>query len=117
MTGFTDYAHNDYLQALMEMGVAVPVVIGLFLVAYAKRMLELLRAEGGRSFTLLQLGAGLGLLPMILHSVFDFALHIPADAMWFATLAGVLFHKGVGPREHIDGEVRNPAPNSAIIAS
>jgi hypothetical protein len=77
-------------------------------------MVEFLRAEGGRSFTLLQLGAGLGLLPMILHSLFDFALHIPADAMWFATLAGVLFHKGVGPREHIDGEVRKPAPHELL---
>ena len=55
----------------------------------------LLRDPAGRSFTLLQLGAGLGLLPMMLHSVFDFALHMPANAMWFATLAGVMLHPGV----------------------
>src|SRR6266478_4340402 len=103
-----DYAHNDYLQAFMELGFVAPVVVWLLFAAYATRMSELLRAEGGRSFTLLQLGAGLGMLPMMLHSVFDFALHMPANAMWFATLAGVMFHKGVGPREHIDGEVRKP---------
>jgi hypothetical protein len=27
--------------------------------------------------------------------MFDFALHMPANAMWFATLAGVMFHPGV----------------------
>jgi O-antigen ligase len=110
---YMDYAHNDYLQAFMELGLAAPVIVALLLAAYVMRMWELLRAEGGRSFTLLQLGAGLGMLPMILHSLFDFALHMPANAMWFATLAGVLFHKSVGPREHFDGEVRKPAPDGA----
>jgi O-antigen ligase len=91
---YMDYAHNDYLQAFMELGFVAPVVVALLIAAYVMRMWELLRAEGGRSFTLLQLGAGLGMLPMILHSVFDFALHMPANAMWFATLAGIMFHKG-----------------------
>jgi O-antigen ligase len=101
--GYIDYAHNDYLQAFMELGLVAPVVVGLLLAAYALRMRVLLRAEGGRSFTLLQIGAGLGMLPMILHSLFDFALHMPANAMWFATLAGVIFHRMVSPREPFRG--------------
>jgi len=99
--GYIDYAHNDYLQAFMELGIVAPVIVGLFIAAYVMRMFELLRAEGGRSFTLLQLGAGLGMLPMILHSLFDFALHMPANAMWFATLAGVVFHRMIGAREGV----------------
>ena len=99
--GYIDYAHNDYLQALMELGVVAPAIVALLFAAYAMRMFELLRAEGGRSFTLLQLGAGLGMVPMILHSLFDFALHMPANAMWFATLAGVVFHRMIGPREGV----------------
>ena len=102
--GYIDYAHNDYLQAFMELGLVAPVVIGLLFAAYVTRMRELLRAEGGRSFTLLQIGAGLGMLPMILHSLFDFALHMPANAMWFGTLAGVMFHRMVSPKEHFHGE-------------
>jgi hypothetical protein len=35
------------------------------------------------------------MVPMMLHSFFDFALHMPANAMWFAALAGVMFHHGV----------------------
>jgi hypothetical protein len=30
--------------------------------------------------------------------LFDFALHMPAIAMWVARSAGVLFHTGAGPR-------------------
>jgi O-antigen ligase len=111
--GIAQYAHNDYLQAFMELGLAAPVIVALMLGAYAKRIVELLRAEGSRSFALLQLGAGMGMLPTILHSMFDFALHIPADAMWFATLAGVLFHEGVDPRARIDGERRGRHPGDA----
>lgn len=101
LAGYIDYAHNDYLQAFLELGVAAPVVVVLLLFAYAARMIALLRSPDGRSFTLLQLGAGAGLLPMILHSLFDFSLHMPANAMWYAALAGVLFHPGVGAREPI----------------
>lgn len=91
MPGLVDYAHNDYAQAFLELGLAAPVIVALLLAAYGRRMLELLPRKGGHSFTILQLSAGIGLLPMILHSLFDFGLHMPAVAMWFATLAGVMF--------------------------
>src|SRR5262249_4185817 len=93
--GYIDYAHNDYLQALMELGLAAPVVVVLFAIAWAMRCRELLRDETARSFTLLQLAAALALVPMALPSFFDFALQMPANAMWFATLAGVMFHRGM----------------------
>ena len=58
-------------------------------------MAGLLRHRGGRSFTILQIAAGLALLPPLLHALFDFGLHMPANAIWFATLAGVMLHPGV----------------------
>ncbi len=93
--GYIDYAHNDYLQLFMEIGVAGGVVIALLLYTYALRMAALLRHRGGRSFTLLQIAAGIALLPPLLHALFDFGLHIPANAIWFATLSGVMLHPGV----------------------
>jgi O-antigen ligase len=94
--GYIDYAHNDYLQFFMEVGLVAPVIVALLLATYVMRMGELLRRDRARSFTVLQIAAGVGLLPMMLHSLFDFALHMPANAMWFATLAGVMLHPGVG---------------------
>ncbi len=93
--GFIDHAHNDYLQFFMEMGLAAPVIVALALAAYVMRMsaaaatgeqAQLHRAADRRRRAL---------LPMMLHSMFDFAIHMPANAMWFATLAGVMFHAGV----------------------
>ena len=106
--GYIDYAHNDYLQAFMELGLAAPVIVVLLFAAWLSRFIELLRDHAGRSFTLLQLGAGLGMVPMMLHSVFDFALHMPVNAMWFAALAGVMLHPGVEgePTEGVRHEER-----------
>ena len=107
--GYIDYAHNDYLQLLMEIGLAGIVVVALLLVAYAARMGELLRRQSARSFTVLQVAAGIGLLPAILHAMFDFSLHMPANAMWFATLAGVMLHPGVSDRPGARAGASEPA--------
>jgi O-antigen ligase len=98
--GYIDYAHNDYLQLFLEIGLAAPLVVALVLGAYALRMRELLRRRDGRSFTLLQVAAGIGLVPSLLHGIFDFSLHMPANAMWFAALAGVMLHPGAPPVQH-----------------
>jgi hypothetical protein len=42
--------------------------------------------------------------------MFDFALHMPADAMWFATLAGVMFHEGVEERWAPADQSHQPEP-------
>jgi len=36
-------------------------------------------------------GAGLGLLALIVHGMFDFNFHIPANALAFSFLAGVFW--------------------------
>ena len=96
---FVNAAHNEYLQAFMEMGIAGIAICALFLVGYVQRMAQLASRESARRFDMLQLAAGAALLPMILHSLFDFPLHIPANAIWYATLAGVLFHRSSDPSE------------------
>ena len=110
--GQVPHAGNDYLQALMELGMAAPAIVALLLSAFVARMIALLRVEGSSSLTLLQLGAGMGMVPMILYATFDPALHAPAIAMWFATLAGALFHRGGDSTGHGD----TPAPPTGTNA-
>ena len=107
--GYIDHAHNDYLQFFMETGVVAPVVVGLLLASYVIRTNELLRRDSRRSFIVLQLAAAIALLPLIVHSLFDFALHMPANAMWYATLCGIVFHQGVQERTR----ERHPRPRPA----
>jgi O-antigen ligase len=101
--GFIDYAHNDYAQLLLELGLAGAVIALLLLWTYLLRMRDLVRRQGVRSFTVLQVAAGIGMLPALVHSAFDFGLHMPGNAVWFATLAGVLLHPGVRDRRDVAG--------------
>jgi hypothetical protein len=57
------------------------------------------------------------MLPLILHSLFDFSLHMPANSLWFATLAGVVFHRGATMRERTHDESRRkhvPMPETQL---
>lgn len=99
--GYVDYAHNDFLQLFLEVGLVAPLLVVLAVATYAIRMRELLRRTDARSFTLLQIAAGIALVPPFLHAMFDFALHMPACAMWFAALAGVMLHPGATDREQV----------------
>lgn len=83
------FAHNDYLQLLAELGVLgflVPAALVLVSVGCAAKA-----ALSGRDIEVRCLGLGcLGSLSAILfHSVADFNLYIPANAMAMAYVAGL----------------------------
>lgn len=83
------YAHNDYAQLLAETG-----VIGgaLALAALLLFLLCTLRARDPRESAIsswMQVGATVGCCGLLIHSFFDFNLHIPANAAWFAACAGL----------------------------
>ncbi|MGZ5039962.1 MAG: O-antigen ligase family protein [Usitatibacter sp.] len=89
--GYVDHAHNDSAEAFLELGVAGVAAIAFLALAYAARMRSLLRSHLSRSLGYPQLGAGLGMLAMAAHGLFDFNFHIPANALYFSFLAGVFF--------------------------
>ncbi len=84
-----DYAHNDYVQFAAEAGltgwILMPLAIGLFLVASFRNLRARVQTEVGW----LQIGAAVGVCGILIHSFVDFNLHIPANAVWFAFLAGL----------------------------
>ncbi len=89
--GFIDHAHNDYAEAFLELGVAAVAAIAFLALAFVARLRSLLGARLSRSLGYLQLGAGLAMLAMAAHGLFDFNFHIPANAIYFSFLAGVFF--------------------------
>lgn len=96
LPGFVDHAHNDYAELFLEMGVAGIAAAALLLIAYATRWVRILRGWPLRSLGYLQVGAGLGMMAMLLHGAFDFNFHIPANALYYSFLAGIFFFT---PRE------------------
>ena len=82
-----NHSHNDYLEALAETGVAGALCCGWFLVLLAidgaRRALS-----ASRSFAAtLQFSALLGCVGFLVHSLADFNLHIPANAMLFFVMS------------------------------
>jgi O-antigen ligase len=89
--GYIDHAHNDYVEAFVELGVAGVAAVALLFAAYVMRWRTLLASRLSRSLGYLQVGAGLAMLALMVHAAFDFNFHIPANAIYFSFLAGVFF--------------------------
>ncbi len=84
-----DHAHNDYIEALVDSGLIgsllVMVALGLFFRLAFGKLHRRLRLPYG----MVQLGAGIGCCGLLVHSLSDFNLHIPANAAWFTFCLGL----------------------------
>ena len=95
---FVNHAHNDYLEWLFEGGLVTAVLMLAFPTLYVLRWRQIWPSgeERWASISFVRIAAGIGLLLMGLHGLIDFNLHIPANAAYFAFLAGIFFHPGAG---------------------
>lgn len=95
------YVHNDYLNTLVDWGtvgtglIAVTVAVLLFGAFQSCRTIKSGDSGGFRSnrFALL-LGATAGLIAVSIHSVVDFNMHIPANAIVAVVLMALLAGHG-----------------------
>jgi O-antigen ligase len=92
------YAHNDYAQFIAETGILgvilTPVSIAIFCWLAFRRLrssnLQLPTHNSQVETVLwLQIGSAVGACGMLVHSLSDFNLHIPANAAWFAMSAAL----------------------------
>ena len=81
-------AHNDYLQVVADAGVVGAVSALWFIVAVFRAVARGVRS-GDRLLAGLALGTGGGIFAMLVHSIFDFNLQIPSNALLFLVLVGV----------------------------
>ncbi len=99
------HAHGDYLELLAEYGLVGGALALLFLGAHLlpsyreQGYISGVRMRAGpgvlRSNTLaLSIGAWGGIAALLAHSVVDFNMHIPANALFYAFLFGILANAG-----------------------
>lgn len=83
------HAHNDYLEAAVELGVPVftALILGIGL-TWLRAWRSARSPERGRDGAAAVV-ALCALVPLAVHSLFDFNLRIPANALWASTLLGV----------------------------
>jgi uncharacterized membrane protein len=95
LPGFANHAHMDYIEMLFEGGIAFVLLAAAFAWLAGQRAIHLATtARRERTLDRDAMAAalcGFGLLGLLLHSLVDFNLRIPANAILGALLAGVYF--------------------------
>ncbi len=86
-----DYAHNDYLQGLIELGI-VGFVVALVWIGSALK-------SAIRAGHIACIGA---ISAILLHSLVDFNLYIPANAMTFAWICGIAMSLRLDNSSHLN---------------
>lgn len=94
-----DHVHNDFAEALAETGLVGAGLIVWALVVFFRLALRDLRECLRRRREWIRVGAFLGCCGLLVHSLFDFNLHIPANAVWFAVCAAVALFPAPGSAE------------------
>lgn len=88
-TFFVNQAHNDYLQLLVETGLVGFAIAIWFLVLMFRKAVPKLKDWTQTSTGALTAAALLGCIGILVHSVLDFNLQIPANAALFYVLCAM----------------------------
>ena len=91
------YAHNDYLHFISEVGPAVVIVILWIVIALFKKGFHKLK-NPSRLVRATTIGSMSGAIAILVHSFYDFNLHIPANAMLLTVLCAIV--AGFLPSDH-----------------
>ena len=82
-------AHNDYLHFISETGIVLMPIIAWIIIVFYRRGFHK-RKHPSRIVRGTPLGAMSGVTAILVHSIFDFNLHIPANALLFTVLAAIV---------------------------
>jgi O-antigen ligase len=101
--GVTAEAHNDYLQILADAGV-IGAMFALWFICALFRTVARGVGSPDPLVAAIALGGGAGLFGLLIHSVFDFNLHLPSHAMVFLLFSTVISHVGAKVSEPVKAD-------------
>jgi O-antigen ligase len=105
---FVSHAHNDYLEFAAELGIPAALLLFGAVFYLLLRSARSFRQSEGRFDRTVALGCFGSLLAISLHSLTDFNLHVPANALVFAVVLGLA---------HANSSRRHSVASAAMIAS
>lgn len=116
---FIDHAHNDYLELFFETGLVGMFLVGVFLLLYLFQVFTVYinrKSSNVPEFQYLQAAAGVSTFVFLLHGLVDFNFHIPANALFFAFMLGILFHQGKLDEGKVSNKRRSPVVDKYDIS-
>jgi O-antigen ligase len=84
-----DYAHNDYLQVLAELGIAGFAIAGSVIICASARSFRAALQRPQSETGYLAMACSAAILAILIHALVDFNLYIPANAMVLSWILGV----------------------------
>jgi O-antigen ligase len=101
-----DHAHNDYLELASETGLIGAFLLFVPIFYLLIRMIVFFLKDPRRYRSAILLGCIGSTLGLLIHSLFDFNLQVPANAMIFAAILGIGYKAAcLEPRQEIhEGE-------------
>jgi O-antigen ligase len=103
LKAFFQYAHNDYLQLIMETGSLGGALALWFLISLSRGTARLYRLQKA---SYISIGIAASIFYMLVHSFFDFNLHIPSNAITFSMLLGFMAAFVYKEELYLDGKRR-----------
>jgi O-antigen ligase len=95
---YVNHAHNQYLQLAAEGGLFLIVPAAIAIVAGAVLTARRLRLDRTPVFWM-RAGAASGIAGMLVHSLSETTLRMPANAVLFAILAAIALHEGTDAQQ------------------
>jgi O-antigen ligase/tetratricopeptide (TPR) repeat protein len=99
-----DHVHNDYIEMLVEGGLVGLVLILLVIGHILRRGYRAVRWHRSHRARSLALGALLAFVTVVIHSIGDFGLHIPAIALFATVICAHLSDLGSGESESVPNQ-------------
>lgn len=108
-----DHAHNDYVELLADTGIIGGLLAAAFLGLLGVLSLRRLELDSPAFLLAVQMGALVSCFGLLVHSLVDFNLHIPSNALLFILLALV----AVGAYDFSDNRVSQTEPPFVVFSA
>lgn len=105
MNTYVNHAHNDWLELWIEGGVPAAALMACFVALFAAQALRIWNPKGAYAASVLPRAASVGALVLLLHSLVEFPLRMPALACIFAALIAMMM-AAPPPRQQAPGRRR-----------
>ncbi len=84
---FYDHAHNDYLEFFLETGLIGAVIMASF---FFSLIMGIIKSNWNKGGIYIRAGLIASITSILIHSLVDFNLHIPSNAITFSAVLGLL---------------------------